>query len=469
MSEVKNSSNNENDFEYPNLAASAEGADDLDMPLGLPDAMPGWMAALDDHPDEPANSFSAPEPASALVVATPDPPSVAAPISALEVLKEQISTQLHKLETAPIQSSAFSGNTSTMGGMEVSQSKLVPDDFPEKIPTDEPVRARDAARPESIFKAVGQVEKASVTSELKTEPPSKSSVGTLEFPIPRIPEGWDAIQSESDHPGTAQVAEVPETTIEMQSITLESPIIEPSLQAVDEPETGVAEILDLATEVQPETKEESFEEESILEMPDTLPDILESMAPDNPEETAGTSLEELIDVIDRQSEPASASPVAPQTKTSQSETGTNTDRYVVFSLAHSKYAIPIGNVMEMGRIPHITAVPYLPEWVRGVTNMRGDILSVIEFRAFLGMPPLEQTSTGRMLVIRSNYDGLITGLIVDGVNGMRELSADAIKPAAAPIEDKITTFTRGLHAQGDELLTVLDLESFLSSPEIRVS
>ncbi|MEW6736839.1 MAG: chemotaxis protein CheW [Acidobacteriota bacterium] len=174
-------------------------------------------------------------------------------------------------------------------------------------------------------------------------------------------------------------------------------------------------------------------------------------------------LEELIATID---ETCGEAPMI-ELESVQTETEIVKQRYVVFSLANTKYAIPISNVIEMGRIPRITPVPNVPEWIRGVTNMRGDILSVIEFRAFLGIAPLEQLDAGRMLIVRGGNDDLITGLIVDNVGGLRELSIDDIAMPSAPIKDKVAKFMKGVYDHHQELLTVLDLEQLLSSPEIR--
>jgi len=113
-------------------------------------------------------------------------------------------------------------------------------------------------------------------------------------------------------------------------------------------------------------------------------------------------------------------------------------------------------------------VPRVPVWLRGVINLRGEILAVVDFRSFLGIDPLEQAGAGRLLVVRSAHNEITTGLIVDEVNGLRELLKDEIMQPSASIQDRIAPFLQGLHGQGKELLAVLNMETFLSSSELQV-
>jgi purine-binding chemotaxis protein CheW len=143
------------------------------------------------------------------------------------------------------------------------------------------------------------------------------------------------------------------------------------------------------------------------------------------------------------------------------------DQYVVFVLGGTNYAVPMGNVLEMNLVPKTTPVPNVPDWVRGVTNLRGNILPIIELRSFFGFSPLEQTGAGRMVVVRSLEDDMTTGLVVDSVRGRRDLVSNTIEAPAAPIEDKVAPFMRGVHGTDDEMLVVFDMERFLASPEVR--
>src|SRR4029077_13058533 len=109
-----------------------------------------------------------------------------------------------------------------------------------------------------------------------------------------------------------------------------------------------------------------------------------------------------------------------------------TERYVLFTLAGSRYAVPVPSILEIGRIPHITPVPNVPAWVRGVINLRGEILSVVDFRTFLGLEEAHHGEHSRMLVVKTARDEIMTSLIVDQVMGIAPLSKTRMETPAAP-------------------------------------
>ncbi|HXU44077.1 MAG TPA: chemotaxis protein CheW, partial [Thermoanaerobaculia bacterium] len=63
------------------------------------------------------------------------------------------------------------------------------------------------------------------------------------------------------------------------------------------------------------------------------------------------------------------------------------ERSVVFLLGATRCAVPIDRVLEIGDVPAITPVPNVPAWVRGVANLRGDILAIVDLGAYVGLPP----------------------------------------------------------------------------------
>ena len=148
-------------------------------------------------------------------------------------------------------------------------------------------------------------------------------------------------------------------------------------------------------------------------------------------------------------------------------------QFVVFSLAGTAYAASIDNITQTDRVPQITPVPNVPEWVLGVTNLRGDILSIVDLRSFLGLDPAPGLASARMLVAQAGKGALAAGLVVDQVAGIRYLETQHIRLPAAQIEDRIAPYLRGVYEQAassttdERLLAVLDFESLLLSPEMR--
>jgi purine-binding chemotaxis protein CheW len=139
---------------------------------------------------------------------------------------------------------------------------------------------------------------------------------------------------------------------------------------------------------------------------------------------------------------------------------------VLLSIDATHYAVPEAYVTELERVPRITMVPQVPQWVRGVTSVRGDIVSVIDMRSFLGLEP-HQPATARMLVVRLLDEPFATGLLVDAVDRIVTVPAGAITAPASPLEGPLSPFLRGVCEVGDRLVAVLDIERLLRSSAIR--
>jgi purine-binding chemotaxis protein CheW len=141
-------------------------------------------------------------------------------------------------------------------------------------------------------------------------------------------------------------------------------------------------------------------------------------------------------------------------------------RFVRFTVGATAFAIGEMFVTELDRVPRITPVPQTPAWLRGVTNLRGEILSVVDLRTFLGLGPTP-AATGRMLVLRLPVEDFSLGLLVDTVDGIVALEDAAIHPPASTLEGALAPFLKGMAAVGDQLIAVLDLERLLHSSDIR--
>jgi purine-binding chemotaxis protein CheW len=141
-------------------------------------------------------------------------------------------------------------------------------------------------------------------------------------------------------------------------------------------------------------------------------------------------------------------------------------RYVLLSIASAHYAVREMFVTELERVPKITPVPHVPAWVRGVTNLRGDILSVIDMRTYLGLESLT-SHAARMLVVRLLNEDFATGLLVDGVDRIVSLPPDQITPPESSLEGPLAKYLTGMCVVEERLVAVLDLDQLLRSSEIR--
>ena len=141
-------------------------------------------------------------------------------------------------------------------------------------------------------------------------------------------------------------------------------------------------------------------------------------------------------------------------------------RFVLFAVADATYAIPEGYVSEVARVPAMTVVPHVPPWVRGVTNLRGDVVSVADLRVYLGLEPT-LLHTGRLLVVRLPHEDFSMGLLVDRVDLIANVPRDAVRLPVSPVEGALAPFLTGVCQVGDRLVTVIDLDRFLRSTDIR--
>ncbi len=108
-------------------------------------------------------------------------------------------------------------------------------------------------------------------------------------------------------------------------------------------------------------------------------------------------------------------------------------RYLTFHLGLSRYAVPIRDVREVVRLPPITVVPQMPAHVRGVMNLRGAVIAVLDLRAKFQMAEIEYADRACVIVFdasRSEGAAACVGAIVDGVDDVLPLSAAQL--AAAP-------------------------------------
>ena len=141
-------------------------------------------------------------------------------------------------------------------------------------------------------------------------------------------------------------------------------------------------------------------------------------------------------------------------------------RYVLLSIASAHYAVREAFVTELERVPKITPVPHVPAWVRGVTNLRGDILSVVDMRTFLGLEA-SSSNSARMLVVRLLNEDFATGLLVDGVDRIVSVPPGRITPPESALEGPLAAYLTGMCVIDELLVAVLDLDRLLRSPEIR--
>jgi purine-binding chemotaxis protein CheW len=136
-------------------------------------------------------------------------------------------------------------------------------------------------------------------------------------------------------------------------------------------------------------------------------------------------------------------------------------QYLTFRLGAEEYGLEILKVQEIRAVSPITPVPNAPPYVKGVMNLRGTIIPVLDLRTRLGMV---ETAHGRFTVIIVVLMGARSvGLVVDGVCDVLAIAKTEIEAAAGLVSSQDVTFVAGLARAGERLVVLLDLEAILKS------
>ena len=132
---------------------------------------------------------------------------------------------------------------------------------------------------------------------------------------------------------------------------------------------------------------------------------------------------------------------------------------VVFTLEDEFYGVNIGAVESIIKMQPITVVPQAPEYVEGVTNLRGTVLPVIDLRKRFGLENASLSKDSRIIVVTADH--IKVGMIVDAVSEVLEIAQDSIEPPPSISTTLNSAFITGIAKTGDLLVILLDLTRVL--------
>jgi len=146
--------------------------------------------------------------------------------------------------------------------------------------------------------------------------------------------------------------------------------------------------------------------------------------------------------------------------------GMNRELHIVgFQIGRETYGVPIAALHEIVRVPEITAVPDAPDYMEGVINLRGKIVSVIDLRKRLGAKETVSGKRNRILVIE--YGGRLCGLMVDSASEVLKVPASDIEPSSAVFQDGGLNCVTGLGKYQGRLIVLLDVTKLLEYSGLR--
>ncbi len=136
---------------------------------------------------------------------------------------------------------------------------------------------------------------------------------------------------------------------------------------------------------------------------------------------------------------------------------------LTFGLDREEFGIPVTQVREVIRVSEITRVPQAPPHVRGVANLRGRILAVVELRSRLGLPPAELTPRSRVVVVEVR--GRVLGILVDAVSQVTKVPQASVVPAPEEVVSADVDYLTGVARWQSGLIILLDLDKALLPTE----
>jgi purine-binding chemotaxis protein CheW len=139
-------------------------------------------------------------------------------------------------------------------------------------------------------------------------------------------------------------------------------------------------------------------------------------------------------------------------------------KYLTFALEQTEYGLEILKVREIIGMMEITEMPRTPEFVRGVMNLRGKIIPVMELRQVFEMRTVEEDENTRIVVVE--IAGLELGIVVDGVNEVLDIHEESIEGAPSFGLSVDTDFVLGIGKRNNERVTILlDIDKVLTSDQ----
>jgi purine-binding chemotaxis protein CheW len=143
-------------------------------------------------------------------------------------------------------------------------------------------------------------------------------------------------------------------------------------------------------------------------------------------------------------------------------------KYLTFHLGDESYGIAVLKIREIIRPPSITAVPQMPSYIKGVINLRGKVIPVVDLRTKFGLAPAASTERTCIVVVQVELAGhqrTLMGLIVDGVEEVIQISAQDIEETPDFGASLDTTYILGMAKVKNAVKALLDIDKVVAGEE----
>jgi purine-binding chemotaxis protein CheW len=153
-----------------------------------------------------------------------------------------------------------------------------------------------------------------------------------------------------------------------------------------------------------------------------------------------------------------------ETLGSKQKISSKTFQLVSFTVGKEEYGVHIEEVQEIVRMPEITRLPQTASFIKGVINLRGNIIPVIDMRDRFKMESIQYSEMTRVIV--ATIEGKLIGMIVDTVSQVLELSSEDIEEAPDIIDGLSKEYIEGIGKINDSMIIILKIATVLTAEEL---
>jgi len=145
-----------------------------------------------------------------------------------------------------------------------------------------------------------------------------------------------------------------------------------------------------------------------------------------------------------------------------------TNQFLTFTLGDEVFALDISSVREVLELTAITKVPRTPEYIRGVINLRGRAVPVVDMRLKFGMSVTEHTVDTCIIIVEVQFAGdeIILGALADSVKEVMDIEPKDVEPAPKMGTSVQTDFIRGIGRHGEGFIIILDINKIFNDAEL---
>ncbi|MCC6537856.1 MAG: chemotaxis protein CheW, partial [Bryobacterales bacterium] len=140
-------------------------------------------------------------------------------------------------------------------------------------------------------------------------------------------------------------------------------------------------------------------------------------------------------------------------------------RHLVFSINDERFGVRLENLLEVDNMPMWTGIPGMPHTVRGLINLRGEIVSLLDLRGILGLPHPETPKRGKIFVAATSDRQSMSAFAVDEVDGISAFPSNQLKPVPTLTQNETSRYIAATVEEGERLVRILDVAAILTEFE----